>query len=139
MASFEELKTKYQSVLQVIQDRQIHMANLHLQDGKLFMKGTAPSLDAANAVWDQLKRINPQLDDVIAEFPVDATLAQTAGQEADTAEQTYVVKAGDTLSKISRQFYGNPNDYMRIFNANKDKLKDPNKITPGQELKIPAA
>jgi nucleoid-associated protein YgaU len=140
VASFEELKTKYQSVLQVIQDRQIHMANLHLQDGKLFMKGTAPSLDAANAVWEQLKKINPQLDDVIAEFPVDTTLAETAGQTAkETAEQTYVVKAGDTLSKISRQFYGNPNDYMRIFDANKDKLKDPNKIIPGQELKIPAA
>jgi nucleoid-associated protein YgaU len=132
VASFEELKTKYQSVLQVIQDRQIHMSNLHLQDGKLFMKGTAPSLDAANAVWDELKRINPRLDDVTAEFPVDTTLAETE-------EQTYVVKPGDTLSKISRQFYGNPNDYMRIFDANKDKLRDPNKITPGQELKIPAA
>jgi nucleoid-associated protein YgaU len=43
------------------------------------------------------------------------------------------------LSKISKQFYGNPNDYMRIFNANKDKLKDPNRIEVGQELNIPAA
>jgi nucleoid-associated protein YgaU len=49
------------------------------------------------------------------------------------------VKPGDTLSKISKQFYGNPNDYMRIFNANKDKLKDPNRIEAGQEITIPAA
>jgi nucleoid-associated protein YgaU len=43
------------------------------------------------------------------------------------------------LSKISKQFYGNANEYMRIFNANKDKLKNPDNIQVGQELKIPAA
>ena len=132
MASFEELKTKYQSVLQIAQDKQVRMANVHLQDGKLYMKGTAPSVDAANAVWNELKRINPRLDDVTAEFPVDANQQSSSGQ-------TYTVKAGDTLSKISKQFYGNANDYMKIFNANRDQLDDPDKIKPGQELKIPAA
>src|ERR1041385_8326628 len=107
MASFEELKAKYQSVLQVIQQQQVHMANLHLQDGKLFMKGTAPSQNAANAVWDELKRVNPNLDDVIADFPIDTGL-QTQTQ---TAARTYVVKPGDTLSKISKQFFGDANQY----------------------------
>jgi nucleoid-associated protein YgaU len=51
----------------------------------------------------------------------------------------YTVKPGDTLSKISKQFYGSATDYMRIFEANKDKLTDPDKIQVGQELKIPAA
>lgn len=146
VASFEELKKKYQSALRVAQDKHIQMANLHLQDGKLFMKGTAPSTDAANAVWDELKRINPRLDDVMADFPVEAgrsAAAQSpptqtaANRSADT--KMYVVQSGDTLSKISKQFYGNANDYMKIFNANRDKLEDPNKIKPGQELKIPAA
>jgi nucleoid-associated protein YgaU len=132
MASFEELKSKYQSVLTVIQDKQVHLANLHMENGKLLMKGTAPSQEAANAVWDEIKRVNPKLDDVIADFPIDSKL-QTA------SVRTYVVQAGDTLSKISKQFYGNTNDYMKIFNANRDKLTDPNKIQPGQELKIPAA
>ena len=131
MASFEELKAKYQSVLQVVEDKQVRMANLHLQDGKLFMKGTAPSLEAANAVWDELKRINPKLDDVIAEFPVDPNAATASAK-------LYTVKPGDTLSKISKDFYGNSNDYMKIYNANRDKLNDPNKIQVGQELKIPA-
>ena len=134
MASFEEMKSKYQSVLTVIQQKQIRMANLHMQDDKLFMKGTAPSLEAANAVWDELKRVNPSLNDVIADFPVDPNAATAAAQT-----RTYTVKPGDTLSKISKEFYGNPNDYMRIFNANRDSLQDPNKIKPGQELKIPAA
>jgi nucleoid-associated protein YgaU len=52
---------------------------------------------------------------------------------------TYKVKPGDTLSKISQQFYGSATDYMKIFEANKDQLSDPNKIQVGQELKIPAA
>jgi nucleoid-associated protein YgaU len=135
VASFEELKSKYQSVLKVAQDNKVQMANLHQQDGKLFIKGTAPSQDAANAVWNELKRINPKLDDVTADFPIDATQAQAA----QTNVKTYTVKAGDTLSKISKDFYGNANDYMKIFNANRDKLQDPDKIQPGQELKIPAA
>ena len=51
--------------------------------------------------------------------------------------RTYTVKAGDTLSRISQQFYGNANQYNKIFEANRDQLSDPDKIKPGQELKIP--
>jgi len=153
MASFEEQKTKYQSVIQVVQAEGIQLANLHQQDGKLFIKGSAPSLEAANKVWDEIKRINPSLDDITADFAVDPSLA---AKRASTAASTtsapstpsgkqapqfklYTVKPGDTLSKISQQFYGNAKDYMRIFNANKDKLKDPDHVNVGEELKIPAA
>ena len=134
MASFDELKSKYQSVLDAIQKNGISVKNLHQQDGKLFIKGAAPSLDAANKVWDEIKRVNPRMDDIAADFPVDTSMAQATG----TAKM-YTVKAGDTLSKISKQFYGSANDYMRIFDANKDQLSDPDKIKVGQELKIPAA
>jgi nucleoid-associated protein YgaU len=136
MASFDEQKAKYQSVLDVIQQQGISVKNLHQQDGKLFIKGAAPSLDAANKVWDEIKRINPGLDDITADFPVDTSLPQV--QQAPQVKM-YIVKAGDTLSKISKEFYGSANDYMRIFDANKDKLSDPDKIQVGQELKIPAA
>ena len=141
MASLEEQKIKYQAVIQQVKTQGIQLANLHQQDGKLFIKGTAPSLEAANKVWDEIKRINPKVDDIIADFPVDPSLASTtAGFQGQTSRfQTYTVKPGDTLSKISKQFYGNANDYMRIFNANKDKLKDPDHVNIGQELKIPAA
>jgi nucleoid-associated protein YgaU len=49
----------------------------------------------------------------------------------------YTVVSGDTLSKISKTQYGDPNKYMTIFEANKPMLSDPNKIYPGQVLRIP--
>jgi len=57
---------------------------------------------------------------------------------APTAPQTYTVNKGDTLSKIAKEFYGNANAYMKIFEANKGTLKDPDEIKPGQVLTIPA-
>ena len=47
------------------------------------------------------------------------------------------VQKGDTLGKIAKKYYGDPSLYMTIFEANKDLLKDPNKIFPGQKLRIP--
>jgi nucleoid-associated protein YgaU len=51
--------------------------------------------------------------------------------------QTHVVQSGDSLSKIAQKYYGDPSMYTQIFEANRDILKDPNKIFPGQKLKIP--
>ena len=53
--------------------------------------------------------------------------------------QYYTVKSGDNLSKISKQYYGDPNKYMKIFEANKPMLSHPDKIYPGQNLRIPPA
>ena len=53
------------------------------------------------------------------------------------SSKTYTVQKGDTLSKIAKQFYGKANDYPKIFEANKPMLKDPDKIYPGQVLRIP--
>jgi nucleoid-associated protein YgaU len=57
----------------------------------------------------------------------------------EPAEQTYTVVSGDSLSKISKHFYGDANHWRRIFDANTDILKDPDEIYPGQTLKIPSA
>ena len=59
-----------------------------------------------------------------------------AGVES-TAVKIYEVKSGDTLSKIAKTEYGDANAYNIIFEANKDILKNPNMIFPGQKLKIP--
>jgi nucleoid-associated protein YgaU len=61
----------------------------------------------------------------------------TIATQAQPASQFYEVKSGDTLSKIATQFYGGPNKYSAIFEANKPMLKDPDEIYPGQVLRIP--
>src|SRR5215469_18740749 len=88
MASFEELKAKYQSVLEVIEEEQVSVKNLHLQDDKLFIKGVAPSLEAANKVWDEIKRVNPSANDITADFPVDTSMqVQRAAQPKQEPQQ----------------------------------------------------
>ena len=62
------------------------------------------------------------------------TVAAGSGQESKYRE----VKSGDTLSRIAKEEYGDANAYMKIFEANKPMLSDPNKIYPGQKLRIPA-
>ena len=57
--------------------------------------------------------------------------------DGSAESQMYVVKSGDNLSKISKEFYGTPNKYPQIFEANKPMLTSPDKIYPGQVLRIP--
>lgn len=135
---FNELKQKYQSVLNMADQQKIQFQNLHIQDNKLYIKGIAPSDDAKSKFWDQIKLVNPNTDDVTAEINVDSTRAMGAAAGGGQSDgQSYEVKSGDNLSKISKQFYGNANEYMRIFYANRDKLSDPDKIQAGQKLVIP--
>jgi nucleoid-associated protein YgaU len=135
MDRLEELKSKYASVLAVVQQQGVRLTHFHVQDNKLFMQGAAPSEAIKNAVWNQIKAINPACDDINADIAIDSSLPQP--QSAGASKQTYTVKPGDSLSKIASQFYGNAADYMRIFEANRDRLNDPNKIQAGQELVIP--
>jgi LysM repeat protein len=140
---FEELKQKYQSVLRTVEQQQVQLQNLHVENNKLVIKGTAPSEQAKNKIWDEIKLVNPNADDITADFTVaqGATQAAAAGGGTRSAQggQSYTVKAGDSLSKISQQFYGDAHEYMRIFYANQDKISDPDKIQPGMNLTIPAA
>jgi nucleoid-associated protein YgaU len=131
-------KQKYASALDAAGKAGVKLQNVHWENGKLLIRGEAPSEDAKNRVWDAVKAMNggnsPQ--DATIDIKVVAGMGGPAG--ASTAPgRTYTVKSGDSLSKISKEFYGNANDYMKIFNANKDKLSDPDKIKPGQELRIP--
>jgi nucleoid-associated protein YgaU len=138
----ESLKQKYQSVLEAVRRHQVRLEHLHVQDNKLYMSGVAPSADAKNKVWDAIKQVDPSYSDLTADLRVEETAqTQTAGAAAGGGQQehqTYTVKAGDTLSKISLQFYGDASQYMRIYNANRGILTDPNKIQVGQTLTIPA-
>jgi len=135
---FNELKQKYQTVLTTADQQHVQFQNLHVQDNKLYIKGTAPSDEAKNKFFDQIKTVSPNMDDISADISVDSSRAAGAAVGGAQGGQTYTVKSGDTLSKISKQFYGDSNDYMSIFYANRDKLKDPDMIQVGQQLTVPA-
>jgi nucleoid-associated protein YgaU len=145
MGRFEDLKAKYNSALETVQQQNVRLEHLHVQDNKLYLSGVAPSEQAKNRVWDAIKQINPHYDDITADIRVEqraqaaAAGAAAGGASSGSGTRTYTVQPGDSLSKIAKQFYGDPVHYMKIFEANRDKLEDPNKIRPGQELKIPGA
>lgn len=139
---FEQLKAKYQSVLNFIQSQNVQLQNLNLQDNKLLIRANAPSQDVKNRVWDQIKLVDPSFPDLIADIQAPAAVAAAsaaAGASSGpvSATRTYTVQPGDSLSKISKQIYGDANKYMKIFDANKDKLSDPDKLKAGIQLVIP--
>jgi nucleoid-associated protein YgaU len=106
------------------------------RDGKLYFTGTAKSVDDKNRIWDAIKRVPSYQTEVVADIKV----SDAARQDWEKRQQqtTYTVKAGDTLSRIAKEHLGDANSYMDIYNANRDQLSDPDKIKPGQVLKIPA-
>ena len=58
-------------------------------------------------------------------------------QPSAAPARDYTIRSGDSLSKIAKEFYGNAADWQKIYQANKDTIKDPNLIYPGQKIKIP--
>jgi nucleoid-associated protein YgaU len=134
----EQLKAKYQSVLNFIQQQQnTQLQNVNMEGDKLFIRAAAPSQDVKNKIWDQIKLVDPTFSDLTADISAPEAAAAAAAGGATSAPRTYTVQAGDNLSKISKHFYGDPNQYMKIVNANKATLPDPDKIKPGMELNIP--
>jgi nucleoid-associated protein YgaU len=137
---FEQLKSKYQSVLNLMQSQNVRVQNLNVQGDKLYIRASASSQDVKNRIWNQIKLVDPSYSDLTADIDAPAAAAAaaaTTGGPTSSAAKTYTVQPGDNLSKISKQFYGDANQYMKIFEANKDKLSDPDKLRPGIELRIP--
>ena len=136
--AFEQLKSKYQSVLNLMNSQNVQLQNLNMEGNKLFIRASAPSQEVKNKVWDQIKLVDPNFSDLNADIQAPAAAAAAAASSGSTiTARTYEVKPGDSLSKISKEYYGNANQYMKIFEANKDQLSDPDKIRPGMKLNIP--
>jgi len=130
MADLDTLKAKYQAVIDLGKARGVSWKNVHLEDEKLLLRGAAPSTAIQNEVWDRIKQIDATYADLIVDLSIDGRLP--------VLSRIHVVVAGDTLSKIARQAYGDTGLYRKIFEANTDQLQDPNKIKVGQKLVIPS-
>lgn len=128
------LREKYNHAIQTAKNFRMD-GSAQDRDGKLHFNGTVTSEVEKNAIWDAIKTVPDWRNDVVADIKV----VPKPGVSAPVSSmKTYTVKKGDTLSKIAKEYLGDANDYMRIFDANKDQLTDPDMIKPGQVLKIPA-
>jgi nucleoid-associated protein YgaU len=131
------LRDKYAYAIQTAKGK-FH-GNAEERDGKLYFKGTVASDAEKNQIWDAIKTIPDWQKEIVADIQVTGGSAPAAAAPggAAAAAKTYTVQAGDTLSKIARDHLGSATAYMKIFEANKDQLSDPDKIRQGQVLRIP--
>jgi len=129
-----DLRAKYDQAIQTA--KRLGFQGAATQEGDtLHFKGTVHSDDEKNQIWNAIKTVPDWQRDINADIQV-APQPQPVGTSG--ASRTYTVKAGDTLSKIAKETLGDAHAYMQIFDANKDQLSDPDKIKPGQVLKLPA-
>jgi nucleoid-associated protein YgaU len=135
-----DLRAKYDRAIQTA--KSLHMDGSAQQEGeKLNFRGTVGSEDEKNQIWNAIKTVPDWQKDINADIrvvPRAQPVGTSGGAATATAAKSYTVKAGDTLSKIAKEELGDANAYMKIFNANTDQLSDPDKIKPGQVLKIPS-
>ena len=118
------------------QDINSHLNKFDLPSDDLEIEVKEEKLSVSGKVADQVMRekLLLSLGNIFGISEVEENIeVENASEEA----QFYTVESGDTLSKIAKEFYGNAMKYPEIFEANKPMLSHPDKIYPGQVLRIP--
>ena len=121
------LQDKYRELVTAAQSAGVSNLQVREQDRVLYIDGVAPSEEIKQRLWDIYGKIDP--DYRSADVVMNIKVEQGAG-----GTKEYVVASGDNLSKIGKKFNLKWKD---IYEANKDKIKDPDHIEPGWKLKIP--
>ena len=98
--------------------------HFHVENGKVVLAATAPTQHLKDRAWDEIKKI-------------DSTFADLQHDMGVGSGSMYIVKSGDSLSKIAHSYYGSANESKKIAQSN--NIPDPDKIKVGQQLKVPAA
>jgi nucleoid-associated protein YgaU len=123
------LMDQYSNVFQLANQLKLKNPEVAEQGGKLTIKGMTTYQAEANQLWDAIKTHPNWANEIVADIQA----------ERKDIHGVHTVASGDTLSKLAKRYLGDAGAYMKIFEANKDILKDPNLIKVGQELKIPSA
>jgi nucleoid-associated protein YgaU len=120
----QDVKAKYQPVADFMSRNGFQIQHFHVENNKAVLSAVAPTEYLKDRAWDEIKKVDQTFSDLQHEITVGSGTL-------------YVVKSGENLSNISKSFYGNPNEYSKIAQAN--GISNPDKIQAGQQLKIPAA
>ncbi|MBN2701945.1 MAG: peptidoglycan-binding protein LysM [Methylothermaceae bacterium] len=111
----------------------IENLEVRYQDGSAFLKGRASSFQAvekAILLAGNVRGVSNVMNELeLAESP--------EAQEQPEQVEYYVIQKGDTLSLIAQRYYGDPMLYPKLFEANREVIQDPDKIFPGQKIRIP--
>ncbi|MGB5314796.1 MAG: LysM peptidoglycan-binding domain-containing protein [Robiginitalea sp.] len=122
------VKDKYQSVLSLGEKLETKDGTVAVENGILKVKGTVKTQYEKDILWDEIKKVGGEKpSDILANIIVDDT----------SVYHRHEVKSGESLSKIAKQYYGDPMKYKVIFEANTNLLSNPDVIHPGQVLVIP--
>lgn len=125
MANLEQLKQKYQPVIDTLNKEGAQVQDVSLAGEQLALKASVVSVASKERVWNSIKAVDSSYSDLKHEITVNA------------GQQVYTVAPGDSLSKISKYFYGDVQKYGTIAKAN--NIENPDLIKPGQKLVIPEA
>ncbi len=131
----EQIKNEIEKAL----GSNISNLGVRYDNGRVTLQGQAKSQAAkekAALIAGNVKGVSHVDDDGIS---VTGAQAQTAGTTPASQSRYYTIESGDTLSKIAKEYYGDANEYNKIFEANREVIGDPDKIYPGQRIRIPAA
>ncbi|AHF70195.1 MULTISPECIES: peptidoglycan-binding protein LysM [Pseudomonas] len=147
MSLFEFLKTAGENILDALTPgtanadealkKRISEFGLGNPDVQITLDGSKVTVTGEVSSQEEKEKILLALGNISGVDTVDDQLTLAAGAPATAAARFVTVEKGDTLSAISRRVYGDPNQYQKIFEANKPMLKDVNHIYPGQQLRIP--
>jgi len=131
----ESSEPSAQSVANILLQR-VQQQNLDISELKIKYNGSTDTAEISGKAKTQADREKAII--AIGNVQNVAKVIDNIDIEEEAPESTmYTVKSGDNLSKIAKEVYGSANDYMKIFEANKPMLSDPDKIYPGQVLRIP--
>jgi len=136
-SSFEE---KVRAALDAIRALGLGVAELDARvEGKVVtLLGTAPGMDVKTRVMQEFNA-RVETDNTLNQIRLaKAEPVELPGPAAVPEERWHVVVSGDTLSALAKKYYGKASLYMKIFEANKDQLSNPDLIKVGQKLRIPS-
>jgi nucleoid-associated protein YgaU len=119
---------KYKDLFQLANTVGMKNPDVKEENGKLIVRGITEYQLDANRLWDNIKTHGGWEQEIVADIQADRK----------DVYGVHMVTAGDTLSKLAKQYLGDSSRYMELFNANKGTLTDPNMIKVGQKLTIPA-
>ena len=129
-------REKYQSLIDMAHDSGASEVEAQEENGVLNLRAVVPTNEAKDRLWAEYERLDPgrQSGDLRLKVEVTGTGVAAAAAGGGGGGESYTVQRGDTLSEIGQRLGVAWRD---IFEANRDQLSDPDKIQPGQNLRIP--